>query len=159
MPEIYVLLQPETRMIRYVGCARDARDRVKSHWKQRNSTYRSPVKDWLNSLQSPPEHEVLQVVSNEMGYAAEEYWTRLLLQIDTVDLLNRRYGTAMSDTTKSQISSTTSGVKKPWMCGPRGPVSQETRDKISASMKAYRQRKREEARQCGVATRLENGQG
>ena len=137
MSEIYVLLQPDTRVIRYVGCARDARARVKSHWKQRNSAYRSPVKDWLNSLESPPEHEVLQIVPDEVGYDAEEYWTRLLLQIDTVDLLNRRYGMAVSDAIKGQISSTTSGVKKPHLSRP---LTQEHKDKISAALKGRRRK-------------------
>jgi predicted GIY-YIG superfamily endonuclease len=107
--EIYALLEPGTRQIRYVGVAQSAKARVKSHWKQRGSTYRSPVKDWLVSLSSAPAYEILQIVEDEYGFQAEEYWTAMLRQIDTVALLNRRDGWSVRPETRVRISDTTRG--------------------------------------------------
>lgn len=122
--EIYTLLEPETRKIRYVGLARSAKERVKSHWRQRNSTYRSPVKEWLCSLSAPPPYEILQVVEDEVGIQAEEYWTTLLRQIDTVDLLNRRDGYRHHPENRAKISEASKGHH----------VSLEMREKLSQAL-------------------------
>lgn len=105
MAEIYWLLEPDTRKVRYVGCAADSAKRVRSHWRQRNSTGRNPVKDWLQSLSQPPEFEVIQVVSNEQAQAAETYWIKLIRETSVgSDLLNVLDGRKMRPETRQKIA-------------------------------------------------------
>lgn len=119
MKEVYALLEPEIRTVRYIGLAQNAETRLKSHWHQRNSAYRSPVKDWLRSLSAAPEYYVLQVVEDEHGIQAEQYWTELLRQTG-LDLLNRRDGYRVRPETRIKISESSIGKV----------VSTETREKL-----------------------------
>ena len=121
MAEIYWLLEPETRKVRYVGCAKNSAKRIRSHWSQRNSVYRSPVKDWLQSLSEPPEFEVIQTVPDEQAQAAEAYWTKMLRQtIAGPELLNILDGRKMRVDTRRKIGQAQIGNK----------LSQEVRDRI-----------------------------
>lgn len=123
--EIYVLFEPGTRKPRYVGCARNAVIRRNDHWRQRNSTYRNPVKDWLRSLKEPPELYILQTVPDEWGIAAEAYWTKLLREIPSVNLLNILDGREWREDSRQQIRESMTGKK----------LSAETRKKLGYAKK------------------------
>jgi hypothetical protein len=86
---IYWLLEPETHKVRYVGSTLDVQDRMRLHWDHRNKR-NTKLAEWLRSLDEMPEHEIIQEVSKEFQYKAEEYWTRLLGQVSSVELLNER---------------------------------------------------------------------
>jgi hypothetical protein len=101
--QIYALLGGEPRKIVYVGCANDAVERVKSHWSQRNSIGRQPVKDWLCTLAEPPAYHVFEDVPDELGHAAEQYYTEIMRQINP-DLLNVLDGRKMLAVTRERIS-------------------------------------------------------
>jgi hypothetical protein len=107
------MLEPVTRKVRYVGCARNAAVRIASHWRQRNSTFRSPVKNWLCNLAESPEFEVVQVVvSDEQAQAAETYWIKLLRQTSVgPELLNVLDGQKKREETRTKISSSLRGFK------------------------------------------------
>jgi hypothetical protein len=80
----------------------------------------------------PPEHEVFQVVEDEWGIQAEEYWTDLIRQTDMVDLLNQRDGWRMRPETKMKISASTTGKVVSTAGKPRSP---EVRQQISERRK------------------------
>jgi predicted GIY-YIG superfamily endonuclease len=84
---IYWLLEPETRKVRYVGSTLDIQERMRLHWDHRNKRT-TQLAEWLRSLDEMPEHEVIEEVPQELQYEAEEYWTKMLRQIESVDLLN-----------------------------------------------------------------------
>jgi hypothetical protein len=108
--EIYWLIDPETRKPRYVGSAASTVKRIRSHWYQRNSKYRSPVKDWLQSLVEPPEFEVVDTVLDEQRLAAEAYWTKMLRETRAgPDLLNVLDGRKMRSGTRKKIGAAFSG--------------------------------------------------
>ncbi len=134
MVEIYWLLEPETRKVRYVGCTRDAVKRVRDHWRQRNSTYRIPVKDWLCTLTEPPEFEVVQTVSDEFAQSAETYWIEMLRQtVVGPELLNVLDGRKMRAETRQKISLYQTGSVLPSEI--REKISYSNRGEFNASAK------------------------
>ena len=149
--EIYWLLESETHRIRYVGCAADAKKRVASHWRQRNSTYRSPVKDWLRSLAQPPEFEVIQVVCDESAQAAEAYWTELLRQtLAGPGLLNVLDGRKMRAVTRQKISQRVSVTLKGNLNQSRTRLKCPDCDMITTPGPMARHRKAAHKRPCSL---------
>jgi hypothetical protein len=108
--QIYALLGGEPRKVVYVGCANNAVARVKSHWGQRNSTYRSPVKDWLCNLAEPPEHFVFEEVPDEIAFQAEQYYTETIRAMG-IELLNLRDGMKYRPEVKQKIRKANTGRK------------------------------------------------
>jgi hypothetical protein len=127
--EIYVLSE-SGGPVRYVGCARNAEIRLRSHWRQRNSKYRTPLKEWLCGLSEQPTVGVLEVVPDELGLAAEEYYTKMLRQIDTVDLLNVLDAMKKREPMRRQIAESMKGRE----------VSAQARQKISLAGRGRRAR-------------------
>jgi DNA-binding transcriptional regulator YiaG len=114
---VYVLFEPSTRKVRYVGSTINLDDRLRLHWSSRFCRTTN-VAIWLRSLDEMPESYVLQEVSDEYQYDAEEYWSSLLRQIDTVDLLNVRDGHSQKNE-------------------PRRRMTAETKKKIADSVRGY----------------------
>lgn len=125
MAEIYALLELGTRRVRYVGCSVvSAEARRNSHWSQRNSQGRTPVKDWLVTLPEPPEFWIFQEVPDEQAQAAETYWTEMIRQTSVgPDLLNVLDGRNWLEQPRQKLSRTQQGTK----------LSEETKRKISQS--------------------------
>jgi hypothetical protein len=88
MKTIYALLDPDTRRIRYVGATGDPVQRLRVHWSSRLTKRKSPLVQWIKTLNVKPKLHVLQRVSDDVAHDAEEYWIKLLRQVPTVDLLN-----------------------------------------------------------------------
>lgn len=112
---IYALLEPGSRKVRYIGVTGDKIEhRVSLHWTSRHRK-KTPVAEWLRTLDEPPEWHVFQEVEDDQGYAAEEYWIKMLRQIDTVDLLNVKdqhggwSGFKHSEETRKKISDNNKG--------------------------------------------------
>lgn len=124
MKQIYALLGEKPPKIVYVGVAKSAEIRRNGHWRTRNSTYRSPVKDWLCNLAEPPEFYVLEDVKDEVAFAAEQYYTEIMRQINP-DLLNVLDGCKKREITRQKISTSLQGHE----------ISETTRQKIGESVK------------------------
>ena len=128
---IYALLDPGTRIPRYVGHSADPARRLKEHWRRR--AYAPYAEDnpkfsaWLCSLDGPPELEILQVVPYEDRFEAERHHTDLLRETPGVDLLNIFSGSEVPEATRAKMSARMQGTR----------ASAETRAKISAGMKTY----------------------
>lgn len=101
MAIIYVILEPETRKIRYVGSTMNVRERIRLHWNQRY-TKQTRIAEWLRSLDVMPDYEILQEVCEESRWDAEEYWTRLLMQSPCLNLLNVHPGRKVIGTPRSE---------------------------------------------------------
>ena len=123
MKQIYALLGDEPMRIVYIGCAENAKKRVANHWRQRNSSYRSPVKNWLSTLPEPPDFFVFEEVSDEIAYEAEQYYTEIIRDAG-VELLNRKYGVKHSLETRIKIGVFFRGKKT-------GPFTEERRNNMS----------------------------
>lgn len=102
MKQIYALLGGEPRKVVYIGCAVNAEKRRNSHWSQRNSVGRIPVKDWLCNLAEPPEFYVFENVEDDAAHAAEQYYTEIMRQINP-DLLNVLDGQKKREFTRRKI--------------------------------------------------------
>lgn len=78
---IYALVDPNTHQVRYVGRTRKTiNQRLKHHIASAKSGVKSPVYDWIRSLQVVPVVVVLQdgidVKRNTSGaYSTRRYWT------------------------------------------------------------------------------------
>lgn len=122
MKQIYALLGGEPRKVVYVGYTRDINMRIKDHWRHRNTKYRSPVKDWLASLEEPPEYHIFEDVEDEMAHAAEQYYTEIMRQINP-NLLNVLDGQKKREPTRRKIGNAFTGK----------PLSEEHKEKVRQS--------------------------
>jgi len=118
---VYVLLDPETRKIRYVGSTREIGLRMRVHWSSRLHPDK-PVAKWIKEINQKPPYDVLQEVPDHLQFEAESYWIKLLNEVPSVDLLN----VVGARHLKSW------GVKKPEKGRPHTP---EARIKIGQSNK------------------------
>ena len=87
----------------YVGCCSGVVKRRDSHWRQRNSTARQPVKDWLCTLAESPEYFIFEEVPDDIANDAEAYYTRMLREMG-IELLNVLDGKKMRTVTRKKIS-------------------------------------------------------
>lgn len=75
---IYGLVDPTTKLIRYVGCSEDVERRLAEHiYARSNST--KPLADWINSLVEEdlfPTCQILEVVNVDFCRKAETRWTK-----------------------------------------------------------------------------------
>jgi GIY-YIG catalytic domain len=156
MADIYALLEPETRKIRYVGSTTNITDRLRLHWSQR-AWRKTRVAEWLRTLDEVPEFEILQVVPDEQRWMAEEYWTRLLMQIDPVDLLNAHPGTKVnghpaSEESKRKVSATLKkrGIAPPISRGEQQGSAKLTEKEVRA-IRSASESTRVIAKQFGVS--------
>lgn len=101
--QIYALLGGEPRKVVYVGVAKSAEARRNSHWSQRNSVGRNPVKDWLCNLAEPPEYHVFEDVEDDIAFDAEQYYTEIMRQVNS-DLLNVLDGYKKREVTRRKIA-------------------------------------------------------
>lgn len=137
MNQIYGIVDPETCKIVYVGVSANARLRVRDHWKHRNATERTPVRDWLQSLGSrgvltkPPDFFVFEEVADDIRFQAECYYTRILREMG-IGLLNIVDGQIPRRETRVKTSKTLTG--RPSVLRGR-TLSLETRKKISDAWK------------------------
>lgn len=95
--DIYALLEPGSRKVRYVGHSADAARRVREdHWwhrfQEKNRKCNPAFNAWLRSLDGPPEFFIFETVPYADRYKAERYYTDLLRQIPGVELLNINSG-------------------------------------------------------------------
>lgn len=140
---IYVILEPETRRVRYVGSSTlNVRERMRLHWSQREQK-KTPLANWLKTLSEPPDYEILQEVCKESRWNAEEYWTNLLRQVPSVNLLNlhtasKHDGYPRTEETRKKISIALKGrpKTKPTARGERIGSAKLTEDQVRAIRKA-----------------------
>jgi hypothetical protein len=75
--EIYVLLDPTTKVVRYVGFSNDAKSRLSSHRSVAQHNPCHPVHVWLSSLNRDP---ILEVIAGAPDWSeahrVERYWIR-----------------------------------------------------------------------------------
>jgi hypothetical protein len=124
--QIYALLGGKPRKVVYIGSTQNVKIRVRDHWRQRNSTYRTPVKDWLATLTEPPEYYVFEEVEDNVRYEAEQYYAEMIRAMG-IELLNQRDGWKMRPEACSKISNTTSG-RPPNSIGNTKLTEQEVRE-------------------------------
>lgn len=127
MKQIYGLIGDEPHRVVYVGCATDAKKRVNSHWKQRNSKYRNLVKNWLLTLAEPPDFYVFEEVPDDLANDAEEYYTKVIREMG-IKLLNVLDGRAWRDEPRQSLSMSMKGM------GVGKKSSPETCQKISEKL-------------------------
>lgn len=106
---IYVLAEPDTRVIRYVGATTVAPcDRLRGHLREaRRSASRCHRLEWLRSLHSPPVVWTLETCVDATWEEREKFWIRFLRACG-YDLVNTAKGGG----------------------GAARPLTQEQRDKI-----------------------------
>lgn len=127
---IYILIDPETQQVRYVGKANNVSQRYKAHL-NRARKHQIHKLNWINSLKSKglkPIIEVIDIVPIENWQFWETYW---ISQFKTwgFDLINYTHG-GDGATFANQTS-----FKKGHIPHNLGkPFSQESKDKISASL-------------------------
>ncbi len=86
--DIYMLLDPETKEVRYIGTAYCAIERFKAHLRCNNGG--TPIKRWLNELKARHLQPIMKIIAG--GATAldanfvERYWTRRFSK--TNNLLN-----------------------------------------------------------------------
>jgi hypothetical protein len=150
--QIYALLDGEPRSVVYVGCTNDIVKRIKSHWRQRNSTYRSPVKNWLCNLAEPPEYYVFEEVADDISHAAEQYYIEIIRQVNP-QLLNVLDGQKKRWETRDKISKSLAGV------GVGKIVSAETRQKLAKKSSEHAKNVIFTCKTCGNGPFTLNGLG
>lgn len=75
MPVIYVLKDPVTDEVRYVGKTNDLTSRIRCHkWEKRHLKKRNHKVRWLRTLTADPTVEVLETVSEDNWVERERYW-------------------------------------------------------------------------------------
>lgn len=144
MAIIYALLEPGTEKPRYIGSTADSvSHRVKLHWVSRFKR-KTNVAIWLQSLNNKPDCWIIQEVSNDLRWQAEEYWTDLLRQMPDVMLLNQvsgrhSVGSAGRMWTDEQRKQQSLRTKAAWMQGTLNPVRGENRSDAKLTADAVRE--------------------
>lgn len=87
---VYVLLDPVSGAVRYVGQAADAAARVRRHWADSRHGASGLVHAWLRTLDEPPSFQVLADVPETEALAAEARHIRRLRRSSGARLLNLR---------------------------------------------------------------------
>lgn len=85
---------------------------------------------WMRSLPEPPAYFIFQAVPYSQRFAAERYYTDLLRQIPSIDLLNVQSGATKPRELQVAVNASISVAKKGWN------PSRETRARMSAAQKA-----------------------
>ena len=74
--------------VRYVGVSRDARQRLRWHWRQRHAKANNrSAAEWLASLSAPPELVIIDWAKEDERYEVERCWIEQFRQMYP-DLLN-----------------------------------------------------------------------
>lgn len=101
MIEIYGLYCPDTDALRYVGKAKDANKRFKTHLTER--VFTRPINNWVRALVAAGKLPVLKILETVEDDKWEEAERRLIAEYrKTCDLLNVADGGAMPSQTIEQ---------------------------------------------------------
>jgi GIY-YIG catalytic domain len=117
--QIYALLEPETQKMIYIGCTQNIVDRMKQHWKTRNSDYRLPVRDWIQTLDTPPDYLIIAEVPDNLAFRIEQDITEFIRSMG-IDLLNVFDGRTMRKEERERVSRSLSGRPSPFRGKPIG---------------------------------------
>lgn len=142
---IYALLDPVTKQPRYIGqTSRDIIFRAKEHWEQARKNHN--FRQWLLSLEEPPEVILLESVPYAYRFIAEQHHTEVLREKGT-ELLNINSGAVpppRSEQWRERQRRAREGLRhsletRAKMSAARlgHEVSDETRAKISAAKKGH----------------------
>lgn len=119
---IYVLKDPNTKNIRYVGQTNDIKRRFNRHLNNSKSFYDNRhISNWIRSLTNPPIIETIEICKYENRNVREKYWIDYYLKQGN-NLCNSSYGGSgagignknclgrkLSDDTKKKISNSNKG--------------------------------------------------
>lgn len=72
--EIYQLSDPRDQLPRYIGCSKDAQERLKQHMRNKNG----PLSSWIQELKALNQQPILTIISSvpdeQEAKIAEKYW-------------------------------------------------------------------------------------
>lgn len=140
---IYALKDPDTGDIRYVGKTNNIRARLRNHKSDAKNTHKV---NWIQSLlrqNKEPVMEVLDIVTDGFWEQWEVAWIEFFRESGyalTNHTLGGRggMGTNKSPETKRKISASMTGKKN--ALGKHWSLSQETRNKMSESVRKRKRR-------------------
>lgn len=128
--EIYGLYCPDTGALRYVGKARDAKERLKRHIHERG--LRRPVNAWVRKLAEAGKRPVVRVLETVPYPEWEEAERRLIaLHRQTANLLNVADGGAMPSQTAEQRRVAARAANKAMKADPRAAIATRYKSEMS----------------------------